>query len=55
MSLAIVFVRTAVSKASDFLFIIYAVAFNDYIPKIKYPSKLTLIGTPSLTCKVIVR
>lgn len=35
MSLAIVFVKIVVSKAYDFLFIIYAVAFNDYRPNIR--------------------
>lgn len=44
ISLAIVFVKIVVSKASDFFLIIYAVAFNDYIPKIKEPTNFLLIG-----------
>lgn len=35
MSLATVFVNIVVSNAYDFLLIIYAVAFKDYMPNIK--------------------
>ena len=36
-------------NAYDFLFIIYAVAFSDYSPRIKYPNKFMETGALSFT------